>query len=150
MEGHSLASLSVWINKGNIFIQDALEIIDAIPNYAGPAGQGRCLYASAFHLQANSDKLLKYVGSIIMSKEHVQKILIDQRVEEILFEYWNRKRQEDLEAISLEEQALLEQYGHQEGLHTDVNIVGDKEEAKVQVENDSVTVDTATPQAETK
>ena len=77
-------------------------------------------------------------------------MLIDQKMEEILYEYWNKRREEELAEISLEEQALLEQYGEQEGLRTDVNIVGAKEEAKAQVEDDSVTVDTATPQAETK
>ena len=54
------------------------------------------LFKSAFHVQKDSSKLLKYSGSVIMPREHVVKVLVDPQIEQILYTYAEQKRQEDL------------------------------------------------------
>ncbi|CAI2383281.1 unnamed protein product [Moneuplotes crassus] len=67
--------------KGSLFIQDALEILDTTDKnfYIHQ------LLQPVFHTQEKSKKLLKYVGSIIMPREHVSKVLLDPKMEETMY-----------------------------------------------------------------
>ena len=59
------------------------------------------LFESAFHKQEKGDYLLKYVGSIIMPKEHIKKVLLDQKMEDVIYKYWQDKKQEDDKELKL-------------------------------------------------
>ena len=63
------------------------------------------LFESAFHKQENSDKLLKYVGSIIIPRVHVTKIFLDPKMEQVLYNYWDQMRKLEYQEEGVEEEA---------------------------------------------
>lgn len=70
-------------NAGNIFILDALEILDTKDENFFIHD----LFKSAFHLQQNSDKFLKYVGSIIIPRVHITKVYVDNNLGMSVFKF---------------------------------------------------------------
>ena len=68
---------------GSVFLQDGLEVIDKSEQ---AEQEGRYFYHELFspYLITNqSDKVLKYVGNVVIPVKHVKKIVIDNRLDAI-------------------------------------------------------------------
>mmetsp|Transcript_33308 Transcript_33308/g.38237 ORF Transcript_33308/g.38237 Transcript_33308/m.38237 type:complete len:96 (+) Transcript_33308:109-396(+) len=80
------------------------------------------LFESAFHKQEKSDKLLKYVGSIIIPRVHVRKIYLDKKMEQVLFKYCEERRKYELyEQVMDEQESIYKRFeDHTEGNEEDV------------------------------
>ena len=87
-DGRSFIGRFETVDKsGNLFIMDGLEILDTKDEDFFVHG----LFKPLFHFQEKSDKLLKYVGSIIIPRKHITKIYIDKKLEQVLYQIIDQK-----------------------------------------------------------